>query len=88
MRKDLEQKFTEEFLSWTDTLGYKHPYDDKDEWHTIPRPKEIKSFFDSQIKQAAQEIRGMKTNLKSSDEFYDGMNHGLEMAARHLESLL
>jgi len=79
MRKDLEQKFDEKFVG--------QGYNDLGQ-PTRPLikpsvvPLDIKSFIDSTIKQAAEEIRVMKL-IGEEDR-----NEGLEAAARHLESLI
>jgi hypothetical protein len=52
----------------------------------------IKSFFDSQIKQAAEEIRGKKLPVTNGMYFSEveaiKFNEGLEAAAQYLESLI
>jgi hypothetical protein len=52
----------------------------------------VKSFFDSQIKQAAEEIRGMGfVDSSEAGQFglhADGYNQAIEEAAEHLESLI
>ena len=93
MNKSIEQKFDEKF--YKDHRGFvmckKHKA-------YVTKP-ELLEFFDSQIKQAAEEIRAMKLETYKdpvrTEEFTRalnykiiGINQGLEQAAKHLESLI
>ena len=86
MNKRIEQKFDSDDVYWKNIGGFG--------WDTKPHREDLKSFFDSQIKQAAEEIRGKKySKIREQEatpfaERYISFNEGLEAAAQHLESLI
>ena len=88
MNKVIEEKFDEEF--WDLPRAMRTMANDGHD--TIARTDHIKSFFDSQIKQVAEEIREMKfLEVGVSEEGLKRKqlaNQCFERAAKHLESLI
>jgi len=78
MNKFISQELSENLLKWVN-LG--------NDGGLYFHPERAKSFFDSEIKQAAEEIRGIRNPYNVEDIYYTPFNEGREAAAKHLESL-
>ena len=89
MNKRIEQSFDERFV----TRHYKDEKTPLNAWNgdktgyfdeVFVTPTAVKSFFDSQLKQAAEGIRDEKNKYHPGDRAVAG----LEAAAQYLESLI